>query len=149
VIVSATGLNMKLAGGIALRVDGEAVKLTDRFIYKGMMLSGVPNLFLSFGYVNASWTLRSDLTARSVCRLLRHMDARGFATVVPRAEGSLARRPVIDFSSGYVQRAQSVLPSQSDRDPWRVRQNHVTDLLAMTFSPIGRDLEFEGEPSRG
>jgi len=142
VIVTATGLNMKLAGGIALSVDGEAVKLTDQFIYKGMMLSGVPNLFLSFGYVNASWTLRSDLTARSVCRLLRHMDARGFATVVPRAEGTLARRPVIDFSSGYVQRAQSVLPSQSDRDPWRVRQNHVADLFAMRVGRIDEALEF-------
>ncbi len=83
VVVTATGLNMKLLGGIALGVDGEPVSSPERFIYKGMMLSGVPNLFLVFGYANASWTLRSDLTARSVCRLLKHMAASGFATCRP------------------------------------------------------------------
>ena len=149
VVVTATGLSMKLAGGIALSHDGAPVNLPDRFIYKGMMLSGVPNLFISFGYVNASWTLRSDLTARSVCRLLNHMDARGQSTVVARPDGELERRPVIDFSSGYVARAQGVLPSQGHRAPWQVPQNYVVDLLAMTFSPIGQNLEFGGEPSRG
>jgi len=149
VVVTATGLSMKLAGGIALSLDGAPVNLPDRFIYKGMMLSGVPNLFISFGYVNASWTLRSDLTARSVCRLLNHMDARGQSTVVARPDGELERRPVIDFSSGYVARAQGVLPSQGHRAPWQVPQNYVVDLLAMTFSPIGQNLEFGGEPSRG
>ena len=142
VVVTATGLVMKLAGGIDLSVDGAPVQLAERFIYKGMMLSDVPNLFLSFGYVNASWTLRSDLTARSVCRLLRHMERRGLATVVPRAEGGLERRPVIDFSSGYVQRAQGVLPSQGDRAPWRVPQNYVRDSLAMRFGRIDAALEF-------
>ena len=142
VIVTATGLAMKLAGGIALEVDGEPVTLPERFIYRGMMLSGVPNLFLSFGYANASWTLRSDLTARSVCRLLRYMDKRGFATVAPRVEGALERRPVIDFSSGYVQRAQGLLPSQGDRPPWIVPQNYVRDALGMRFGRIDAALEF-------
>ncbi|MFL6848977.1 MAG: flavin-containing monooxygenase [Sphingomicrobium sp.] len=142
VVVTATGLMMKLAGGIALSVDGEPVNLPDCFIYKGMMLSGVPNLFLSFGYVNASWTLRSDLTARSACRLLNHMDARRFTTVVPRADGPLEARPVIDFSSGYVQRAQGLLPSQGDRAPWQVPQNYVRDSLGMAFGRIDAALEF-------
>jgi len=142
VVVTATGLNMKVGGGIALGVDGAPVELAERFIYKGMMLSGVPNLFIAFGYANASWTLRSDLTARSVCRLVNHMTARGFATAVPRADGALERRPVIDFSSGYVARAQGVLPSQGHRQPWRVPQNYVRDLAAMSFRRIDEGLEF-------
>ncbi|HEX6660451.1 MAG TPA: NAD(P)/FAD-dependent oxidoreductase [Sphingomicrobium sp.] len=147
VVVTATGLVMKVGGGIELSVDSKPVELPERFIYKGMMLSGVPNLFISFGYVNASWTLRSDLTARSVCRLLQHMDKRGFATVVARADGGLERRPVIDFSSGYVQRAQDVLPSQGDRQPWQVPQNYLRDSLAMTFSRIDEALEFGAGPA--
>ena len=144
VIVTATGLNMKLAGGIALAIDGEAVRLPERFIYKGMMLSGVPNLFLSFGYANASWTLRSDLTARSVCRLLNHMERYGCTSCAPRQPRDVARRPVIDFSSGYVKRAEGLLPSQGDRDPWRVPQNYVRDLLGMSLGRIDEDLEFGG-----
>ena len=142
VVVTATGLVMKLAGGIALSVDGAPVSLPDRFIYQGMMLSDVPNLFISFGYVNASWTLRSDLTARSVCRLLNQMASRRLSSVVPRADGGLERRPVIAFSSGYVQRAQGVLPSQGHRAPWRVPQNYVVDSLAMVFGRIDEGLEF-------
>jgi cation diffusion facilitator CzcD-associated flavoprotein CzcO len=142
VVVTATGLNMKVGGGIRLGVDGEPVELAERFIYKGMMLSGVPNLFIAFGYANASWTLRSDLTARSVCRLLNHMSGRGFATAVPRADGALERRPVIDFSSGYVARSQGVLPSQGHRQPWQVPQNYVRDLLAMKWRRIDEGLEF-------
>jgi len=111
-------------------------------IYKGMMLSGVPNLFVSFGYANASWTLRSDLTARSVCRLLNHMDRKGFAVCVPKADESLERRPVLDLSSGYVKRAEGLLPNQGDRQPWMVPQNYVRDFTAMTFSRIDEALEF-------
>jgi cation diffusion facilitator CzcD-associated flavoprotein CzcO len=142
VVVAATGLVMRVGGGIALAVDGEPVNLPERFIYKGMMLSGVPNLFISFGYANASWTLRSDLTARSVCRLLNHMAARGFATVVAHADGQLERRPVIDFSSGYVRRAEGLLPSQGDRPPWQVPQNYVRDAIAMRLGRIDAALEF-------
>jgi cation diffusion facilitator CzcD-associated flavoprotein CzcO len=142
IVITATGLNMKLAGGIELNVDGDSVRLPERFIYKGMMLSGVPNLFLSFGYANASWTLRSDLTARSVCRLLNHMQARAQTVCVPRANQTMGRRPVIEFSSGYVARAQDRIPSQGDVHPWRVEQNYVRDLASMAFSPVGEALEF-------
>jgi len=142
IVVTATGLVMKLAGGVALSLDGAPVHLPDRMIYKGMMLSGVPNLFVSFGYANASWTLRSDLTARSVCRLLNHMDRKGFAVCVPKADESLERRPVLDLSSGYVKRAEGLLPNQGDRQPWMVPQNYVRDFTAMTFSRIDEALEF-------
>jgi cation diffusion facilitator CzcD-associated flavoprotein CzcO len=148
VVVTATGLNMRLLGGIALEVDGKHIDPAELLIYKGMMLSGVPNLFMTFGYVNASWTLRSDLTARAVCRLLNHMDRRRFATCVPRAEPSMERHPVIEFSSGYVKRADGLLPMQGNRHPWRVRQNYLKDLAAMIFSPIDEALEFGARRQR-
>ena len=142
VIVTATGLVMKLAGGVGLSVDGTEVKLPDCMIYKGMMLSGVPNLFVSFGYANASWTLRSDLTARSVCRLLNHMERRGLAVCTPRARGDVGRQPVLALSSGYVKRAEGLLPSQGDPPPWFVPQNYLRDLAAMTFSGVDEALDF-------
>jgi monooxygenase len=142
IVVTATGLNMRLLGGIGLEVDGEPVRAADHVIYKGMMLSGVPNLFVAFGYTNASWTLRSDLTARTVCRLLRRMDARGQKVVVARRPADLQRRPVMELSSGYVQRAASVLPGQGDRQPWRVPQNYLRDVAAMTLRPLDEGLEF-------
>src|SRR6185503_19619925 len=138
----ATGLNMKLLGGIALTTDGQPVNVPERYIYKGMMLSGIPNLFVAFGYANASWTLRSDLTARSACRLLNHMDRNGYRSAAPRTDGEMPRRPVIDFSSGYVRRAEGLLPSQGDRAPWLVPQNYVRDALGMTFGRIDEALEF-------
>ncbi len=143
IIVTATGLKVQFLGSIKVEVDGEPVSPSDRFIYKGLMLSGVPNLFLAFGYTNASWTLRSDLTARSVCRLLNRMQRDGRRVCVARAEDGLHRRPAMELSSGYVQRAASILPSQSDRHPWRVPQNYLKDLAAMTFSPLDEALEFD------
>jgi monooxygenase len=151
IIVAATGLVMKLAGGIRLSVDDAPVQLPDCMIYKGMMLSGVPNLFVSFGYANASWTLRSDLTARSVCRLLNHMKRRGLSVCTPQLEPDLEQRPALDLSSGYVKRAEGLLPSQGDRQPWIVPQNYVRDLAAMTFSRVDEALEFasKGNPADG
>ncbi|HET7817339.1 MAG TPA: NAD(P)/FAD-dependent oxidoreductase [Sphingomicrobium sp.] len=147
IVVTATGLVVKLFGGMKLTVDGQAIDPADHLIYRGMMLSGVPNLFLSFGYTNASWTLRSDLTARAACRLMRHMDRNGFSVCVPKAPQGLERRPVIDFTSGYVQRALPFLPKQGSRRPWAVPQNYLKDRLAMRLSPIGEDLEFRGTGS--
>ena len=142
IIVTATGLNMKLLGGIELAVDGEQVRTPDLLIYKGMMLSGVPNLFIAFGYTNASWTLRSDLTARSVCRLLNRMKRDGHDVCTPRADPAVERRPVMDLISGYVKRSEAMLPKQGSRPPWRVPQNYVRDLAAMTFRRIDEALEF-------
>jgi cation diffusion facilitator CzcD-associated flavoprotein CzcO len=136
-VVAATGLVVKLLGGIALDVDGEPVDPADRFNYKGMMLSDVPNLALSFGYTNASWTLKCDLTSRYVCRLLNHMERQGFVTCVPRLpEGGIERRPMLDFSSGYVRRALSILPAQGPEAPWRVHQNYLKDLAIMRFGRV-------------
>jgi len=142
VVVTATGLNMKLLGGVALSIDGQPVEPSRHLIYKGMMLSGVPNLFIAFGYTNASWTLRSDLTARATCRLLNHMRRTGLAVCTPRADAGVEQRPIMDLTSGYVERAAAMLPKQGNRHPWRVPQNHLADLLKMTFSPIGQGLEF-------
>jgi monooxygenase len=137
VVVAATGLVVRLLGGIALTVDGAPVNVADRFNYKGMMLSDVPNLALSFGYTNASWTLKCDLTSRYVCRLLRHMDRRGWEICVPRlGDPAPARAPMLDFSSGYVTRAAASLPSQGPEAPWRVHQNYLKDLAALRFGPI-------------
>jgi cation diffusion facilitator CzcD-associated flavoprotein CzcO len=137
IVVAATGLVMKLAGGIALSVDGEPMYVADRVAYKGMMLSDVPNLALAFGYTNASWTLKCDLTARYVCRLLQHMDAGGFDVCVPRLPpGGVERRAMLDFSSGYVRRADGLLPAQGPAPPWRVHQNYVRDLAALRFGAV-------------
>lgn len=137
IVVTATGLVVKLLGGMTLDVDGEPVNVAERFSYKGMMLSDVPNLALSFGYTNASWTLKCDLTSRYVCRLLAHMDRGGYDICVPRLpEGGFERQPMLDFSSGYVVRAQSEMPGQGPKPPWRVHQNYVRDLAALRFQPV-------------
>ncbi len=151
IIVTATGLAMRLAGGIALEVDGEPVTLAERLVYKGMMIEDVPNLAIAFGYTNASWTLRSDLTARTFCRLVNHMDRKHFAVCTPRlADQSIERQPIIDFSSGYVKRAEAVLPKQGDRPPWRVHQNYIRDLAAMRFRPVADEgLEFRAAGNPG
>jgi cation diffusion facilitator CzcD-associated flavoprotein CzcO len=144
VIVTATGLVVKLLGGMELVVDGKPVNAPDRLIWKGMMLGGVPNLFFSFGYTNASWTLRSDITARAVCRLLNHMRSRSQIICIPREPAEMERRPVIDFSSGYVKRAERVLPKQGAHNPWLVRQNYLLDRLAMRYGRIDEDLVLIG-----
>ena len=137
IIVTATGLVVKLLGGIALEVDGEPVNVAERLSYKGMMLSDVPNMAVVFGYTNASWTLKCDLTSRYVCRLLRHMDRHGYAVCAPRLPaGEVDRQPMLDFSSGYVRRAEPFLPKQGPRPPWRVHQNYIKDLAALRFGTV-------------
>jgi cation diffusion facilitator CzcD-associated flavoprotein CzcO len=137
VVVTATGLVIKLMGGIALSVDGQAVNVPERVAYKGMMLSGVPNMALSFGYTNASWTLKCDLTARYVCRLLKHMETKGYRSAVPRLPpGGVERAPLLDFSSGYVTRAADRLPKQGTKAPWRLHQNYLKDLIALGRQPV-------------
>ena len=137
IIVTATGLVMRMMGGIAVEVDGERVEPGERLAWKGMMLSGVPNAALAFGYTNASWTLKCDLTARWAARLLDHMDKHGYRICVPRLpEGEVERQPLLDFSSGYVRRAEAILPKQGARAPWRVHQNYVRDVAAMRWRRV-------------
>jgi cation diffusion facilitator CzcD-associated flavoprotein CzcO len=137
IIVSATGLVLKMTGGITVTVDGGAVKAADRLTYKGMMLSDVPNLALAFGYTNASWTLKCDLTARYVCRLLNHMAAHGFTACTPRVrDEAVAPVPLLDFSSGYIARAAGTLPAQGSKAPWRLHQNYLRDVLALRYGRV-------------
>ena len=137
VIVSATGLRLMMLGGAQLRVDGAAVKLAERLIYKGMMIEGVPNLAFALGYTNASWTLKCELTSRYVCRLLAAMDRRGAQAATPSAAGlAIEPRPAITLTSGYVQRAADVLPRQGGRAPWRLNQNYVLDLIALRWGRV-------------
>jgi monooxygenase len=135
-VVLATGLSMAMLGHAQLHVDGRAITGPQSMVYKGMMLGGVPNHALAFGYTNASWTLKADLTAQYVCRLLRHMDAHGFAVAVPRPEPDVRPEPFLSFTSGYVQRAADVLPKQGHRKPWRVHQNYLKDMLTIRHQPI-------------
>ncbi|HYV16120.1 MAG TPA: NAD(P)/FAD-dependent oxidoreductase, partial [Conexibacter sp.] len=126
VIVTATGLNMLVLGGMTLSVDGRDVDLADTVGYKGIMFSGVPNLALTLGYTNASWTLKGDLAAEYVCRLLNHMDARGYRVCTPRRpDPSLPTSPMVDLTSGYVQRSLDALPKQGAKRPWRLHQNYA------------------------
>ena len=136
IVVTATGLVVKLLGGIALDVDGAAAAAAGRLVYKGMMIEDLPNLAFSFGYTNASWTLKCDLTSRYFCRLLRHMDRRGHRICVPRVRGDVERRPLLDFSSGYIARADVFLPRQGTEKPWRVPQNYFRDLLTLGLGRV-------------
>lgn len=136
VVVLATGLTVQLFGGMQLTVDGKSLQPNQLMAYKGMMLSEVPNLVLAFGYTNASWTLKTDLTAQYVCRLLRYMDRHNYAIVVPRRQPTVAERPLLDFSSGYVQRAGHILPRQGAQRPWQVYQNYLLDRLTIRLSRL-------------
>ena len=137
IVVSATGLRIQLMGGMTVDVDGERVDFGKRLNYKGMMYSDVPNLASAFGYTNASWTLKCELTAQYVTRLLNYMDAKGFGACVPRMrDEKMAKIPALDFSSGYVQRAEGVLPKQGARAPWRLYQNYALDLASLKFGKL-------------
>ena len=130
-VVTATGLTVKLMGGAALVVDGVAVETASRMLYKGTMLEGVPNFAFAVGYTNASWTLKCDLSARFVSRLLNYMARRGLGSVRPEAPDSeRSVEPMLDLKSGYVARAAGLLPRQGQKAPWRVYQNYARDLLA-------------------
>lgn len=131
VIITATGLNLLAIGGMSLSIDGAEVKLPDTVSYKGMMLSGVPNFALTLGYTNASWTLKADLVAQYVCRLLKHMDRHGTPVVTPLAPDTDDLAPLIDLKSGYVLRSVDQLPRQGPEWPWRLHQNYPRDVLLM------------------
>ncbi|MEV0428656.1 NAD(P)/FAD-dependent oxidoreductase [Micromonospora sp. NPDC050495] len=130
-VVTATGLNLLALGGMTLAVDGTEVDLAATVAYKGMMLSGVPNFAMTIGYTNASWTLKADLVATYVCRLLRHLDRTGQQIVTPLAPDSDDLVPIIDLKSGYVLRAVDRLPKQGPSAPWRLHQNYPRDVLLM------------------
>ncbi|GAB2456860.1 flavin-containing monooxygenase [Jatrophihabitans fulvus] len=145
IIVTATGLNLLVVGGMQVVVDGEPVELNETLAYKGMMLSGVPNFALTVGYTNASWTLKADLVARYVCRLLKHMDEHGYDTVVPERPSDLADdelAPLIDLQAGYVLRSADRLPKQGPQKPWRLHQNYLRDIGLMRHGSLTDGVRF-------
>ncbi|MDX1664390.1 MAG: NAD(P)/FAD-dependent oxidoreductase [Candidatus Promineifilaceae bacterium] len=145
IIITATGLVMKPTGGIETVVDGEPVKLPETMTYKGMMLSDVPNMAMAIGYTNASWTLKCELAHRYVCRLLAYMDEHGYVQCVPRRDAGVEEEPLIDFTSGYVQRALHTLPSQGSQRPWKLYQNYLLDWLTFRFGKVDDGtMEFRG-----
>ena len=144
IIVSATGIEINALNDIEVSVDQIRVEPHNKLSYKGMMLSGVPNLAFSFGYVNASWTLRADLTCEYVCRLLNQMDKQGVTSCVPEEDpNAIVDDEYIDFTSGYVQRALDKLPKQGKKSPWRQYQNYIKDIfLVRLFSIKDSTLKF-------
>lgn len=136
IVVTATGLELSVLGGVAVSLDGVPVEPSQTLVYKGMMNSGVPNLASTFGYTNASWTLKADLTARYLCRLLNHMDRHGYTVCTPRRDPSVGTEPFLDFTSGYVQRALPMLPRQGDRKPWKLYQNYLLDWLTLRVGKV-------------
>ena len=143
IIVTATGLKLEALGGMTVTVDGETRRTADALAYKGMMFSGIPNLAQSFGYINASWTLRSDLIADYVCRLLKHMRKTGvdIATPTPAAD-VVPERLAMDLQSGYVQRGADALPRSGNRAPWMVTANYKYDRKELMEGPVTDEMAF-------
>ena len=136
VVVTATGLKMILLGGLEVLVDGTRVDMSRTMSYKGMMFSGIPNLAAAFGYTNASWTLKADLTSAYVCRLLQYMDRQGMQAATPTKAADVEEAPFLDFTSGYVQRALDILPRQGAAKPWKLNQNYARDLVALRYGRV-------------
>ncbi len=149
VVVTATGLEMEILSSMAISVDGVSVDPGKLVLYKGMMLSSVPNLSFTFGYTNASWTLKADLTADYVCRLLKEMDRRKVTSVIPNPPPSdVGIEPFIDFSSGYVQRSASKLPKQATTKPWKLHQNYFMDLAMFRFGRLNNEVSWVSAPTK-
>jgi cation diffusion facilitator CzcD-associated flavoprotein CzcO len=147
IIVTATGLSMKLGGGVEFLVDGKPVKFSDTLNYKGSMFSEVPNLASTFGYTNASWTLKADLIAEYICRLLNYMDKHDYNVCIPRRPtepDALSDEPILNLTSGYIQRAASTLPHQGSKAPWKLYQNYLKDVGLLKLGRVNDgSLEFK------
>lgn len=142
VVVTATGLRLRALGGARLEVDGEPVDVGGRTAYRGVMLSGVPNLSMVIGYANNSWTLRADLANRWVCRMLAHLWRGRLAYAVPQRPGPPGTLPLIGLRSNYVLRSIDDFPGQGERVPWRFPQNYLVDSVQMTLGSVTTDMRF-------
>jgi cation diffusion facilitator CzcD-associated flavoprotein CzcO len=149
VVVTATGLNLLFLGGVRISIDGGEPDLARALAYKGMMLSDFPNFAFTLGYTNASWTLKADLAAEYVCRLLNHMDAHGDRICIPRIDDStVAEGPLLGLNSGYVLRSIDQLPKQGSKEPWKLRQNYPLDLRTLRRGAIEDGAMTFSNPSR-
>lgn len=146
IIVTATGLQLLAVGGMRMDVDGRVVDLSKTYVYKGLMLSGVPNLAMCAGYTNASWTLRAELSTQYVCRLLHHMDKEGYRQCMARSDGQIIEsRPLMNLMSGYVERASEMFPKQGAKAPWFLPQNYFIDSVIMRLGAVNDGvMEFSG-----
>jgi cation diffusion facilitator CzcD-associated flavoprotein CzcO len=143
VIVTATGLQLQALGGVAVSIDGVEVKPQDRFVYKEHMLEDIPNMAWCVGYINASWTLRADLTARAVAKLLAYMNSHGHTHAYPHlGDKPMPEKPAWNINAGYVQRAAHVLPKSGTHRPWNVRHNYVLDAIDHRFDRIEESMVF-------
>lgn len=143
IVILATGLNLKFAGGIEYSVDGKQIDFTEHFIYRGMMFSDMPNMAFTVGYTNSSWTLKTDLTSNYVCRLLNKMAREDYTTVTPRMKGNVGEVPLLDFDAGYVLRARAQFPKQGDRLPWKNYQDYISDFFSLRLGRLNdKELEF-------
>jgi len=148
IVVTATGLRLNLLGDVGLNIDGERADLSKALAYKGMMFSGVPNLASVLGYTNASWTLKADMTCRYVCRVLNHMKRRGYDIATPARDPSVEEEPLLNLSSGYVQRGAGMLPKQGSKRPWKLYNNYLKDAFTFRFSNIDDGtMKFSRRPS--
>ncbi|KJC34302.1 FAD-containing monooxygenase EthA [Bradyrhizobium sp. LTSP849] len=137
IIVTATGLVLQVVGGLEVSVDGRAVDFANTLTYKGMMYADVPNMASAFGYTNASWTLKCDLTCEYVCRLINYMDRHNFRQCMPHNDdATITAQPSLDFTSGYVQRSVAKMPKQGSKQPWRLYQNYAFDIVSLRFGRI-------------
>ena len=145
VIITATGLDLLALGGMELVVDDRVVDPAETIAYKGMMMSGVPNFCLTLGYTNASWTLKADLVARYVCRLLRYLDRHRYRSATPVTPDLAPEQltPLIDLQAGYVRRGAQRLPKQGPAAPWRLHQNYLRDLWMLRWGPLTNGLTFD------
>lgn len=143
IVVLATGLNLKFAGGVQYSVDGKVLDFAEHFIFRGMMFSGVPNMAFTVGYTNSSWTLKADLTGQYVSRLLNKMARHSYTTVTPRLTGEVEEMPLLDFDAGYVLRSRESFPKQGNRLPWKNYQNYIRDFIGLRLGRQNDDeLEF-------
>jgi cation diffusion facilitator CzcD-associated flavoprotein CzcO len=151
IIITATGLDLCVLGDARFSVDGKPVDFPDTWSYKSMMFSDVPNLISTFGYINASWTLKADLTAEYACRVINHMDAVGATTCVPRMRDAdmPAEDWIKNFSSGYIQRKMHLLPKQGNRPPWTNTQNYLLDRRTILKEPVDDGVLEFSRPAAG
>ena len=143
IVVLATGLNLKFAGGVQYSVDNRVLDFTEHFIFRGMMFSGLPNMAFTVGYTNSSWTLKADLTGQYVSRLLNKMARHSYTMVTPRLTGEVEEMPLLDFDAGYVLRSRESFPKQGNRLPWKNYQNYIRDFIGLRLGRQNDDeLEF-------